>query len=245
VQTSEPFFAKTAQAAHGVSATSRSAELDEGRAGTVVAAAVRGLARAAAVDRRMVVAEHDRPVAADEVEVLVPVDVPQARAVGAREERRIRARHQHARRLVAVDAARDHALGARRRARRSRDSARPPRHQAAASTREHAFQERIHRGVGAPVRLAAPLDLERVRRAVEDQELARRPGLTSAWCMRSDSRARRPCRRCRGSAASAQFAAARACTGDAMRIHSGSARPLAQEIGDRVPAETGFDVPRS
>src|ERR1700691_1554262 len=53
----------------------------------------------------MPVAEHDRAVRAHVIDVLVAIDVPDVRALAAREERRVGALGKHQGRLMSVDTA--------------------------------------------------------------------------------------------------------------------------------------------
>src|SRR5262249_47277673 len=79
-------------------------ELHPRWARAVEAASCLRLAARGLVDPWVVVPEHDRAIRAHQVDVLVAVDVPDARARAAREEVRVGRGYQHARRLVAVDA---------------------------------------------------------------------------------------------------------------------------------------------
>ena len=79
------------------------------RARRVHAVADRGLPRGRRLHRRVLVAEHDRAVAAHQVDVLVPVHVPDPRAAAAPHELRVGGARG---RLVPVHPARDHGPGA-------------------------------------------------------------------------------------------------------------------------------------
>ena len=88
-------------------------QLDPERGRRVEAVALLGLAARRFLDAGMAMAEHDRAVGAHVVDVLVAINVPYVGALAAREERRIRAHREQARRLMAVDAAGNDFLGAR------------------------------------------------------------------------------------------------------------------------------------
>ena len=77
--------------------------------GAVLAVAELGLRRRGGLDRRVPVAEHDRAVAAHQVDVLVPVHVPDPRPAAAPHELRVGGARGG---LVPVHPARDHGLRA-------------------------------------------------------------------------------------------------------------------------------------
>src|SRR5207244_13004207 len=123
---------------------------------------------------RVIVAEHDRAVGAHEVQVLVAVDVPDARALAAREEVRVGAGYEHGRRLVAVDAARDDGERTREEGLGLAKAVRL--HGTPSLLSEVPIEELVHRPVGALIRVAAPILLEGVGSTVQDEELRRLPG---------------------------------------------------------------------
>ncbi len=80
-------------------------ELDPYRPRRVEAVAEIHLPARRFLDLGMPMAEHDRAVRAHVVDVLVAIDVPDVRALAAREERRVCALGEHQRRLMSVDTA--------------------------------------------------------------------------------------------------------------------------------------------
>ena len=107
VVASVPFLANIAQSACRTVCHQQLGQVHHDRAGPVLAVAERGLRRRGRLHGRMLVAEHDRAVAAHQVDVLVPVHVPDPRPAAAAHELRVGGRQGRGR-LVPVHAARDH-----------------------------------------------------------------------------------------------------------------------------------------
>ena len=105
---SEPFLPKTAHAAKSTSATRRSASSTITGGGVVEAVSEPPLLPGRRLHPGVPVAEHHRTVSAHEIEELVAVHVPVARALGSMRVVRRRAGRDEGGRGVTVDSAGDH-----------------------------------------------------------------------------------------------------------------------------------------